>query len=476
VNEGKTADQVLNAVDADDEALTFSLVSGPTYATVTTTNATTGNIHVAPGFGDAGTATAVVGASDGTLSDQKTFNITVNNINLPPVISAPLSVSTFEGSTVSFSVSGSDPDGDSITLAVLSPPVGATFVDNGGGSGGFTWTPGFDQAGTHSVSFIARDNQGGSSVPKAVTIEVRDRNRPPTSSAGGPYSGVVNVPITFNGTGSSDPDGSPLTYSWTFGDGMTSAGPMPEHAYATGGTFTVVLTVSDGLLTDNASSIATIQDTFPGRAFTTNGYGTIRLGSGKATWCVQIEPVNGSYITTAVVPSSVTMKYGTSQIYAMAGKAGIGADKDGNRILELTSCFSKVDLRSLFTDLPKGTNTVTATLEGDLSTGGKFRATLTVDVVSTGGGVAASVSPNPLNPEAILSFTISKPGRVRVSVFCLDGRLARTLLDGAVFENGRHDLRIDGQSNTGARLASGVYFYRIEAPEGATTGRFAVMK
>src|SRR5437899_651951 len=70
VNEGATADQTLRATDADGDPLMFTLVSGPTYATVTTTTpgtgTGTGNVHLAPGFSDQGTAAATVRVSDGT--------------------------------------------------------------------------------------------------------------------------------------------------------------------------------------------------------------------------------------------------------------------------------------------------------------------------------------------------------------------------------------------------------------------------
>ena len=55
----------------------------------------------------------------------------------------------------------------------------------------------------------------------------------------------MNQPITFNGTGSSDPDGDPLTYLWSFGDGGTATGATPTHTYVTGGQFSVTLTVTD---------------------------------------------------------------------------------------------------------------------------------------------------------------------------------------------------------------------------------------
>jgi PKD repeat protein len=59
-----------------------------------------------------------------------------------------------------------------------------------------------------------------------------------TSSCGG-------LSCTFDGSGSSDPEGAALTYKWTFGDGTTGTGKAPSHTYAAAGTYSVGLTVSD---------------------------------------------------------------------------------------------------------------------------------------------------------------------------------------------------------------------------------------
>src|SRR5258705_692245 len=69
-------------------------------------------------------------------------------------------------------------------------------------------------------------------------------NRAPVSNAGGPYTGTVGVPVTFNGSASTDPDGDPLTYAWEFGDGSSAVGSAPEHAYAAAGAYSVCLTVA----------------------------------------------------------------------------------------------------------------------------------------------------------------------------------------------------------------------------------------
>ncbi len=49
----------------------------------------------------------------------------------------------------------------------------------------------------------------------------------------------------FDGTGSTDTDGTVVAYSWNFGDGSTATGPTPNHTFASAGTFDVTLTVND---------------------------------------------------------------------------------------------------------------------------------------------------------------------------------------------------------------------------------------
>jgi PKD repeat protein len=467
----------VTASDPDGDAIaSLTAAPLPAGATFTASGAmTSGGFDWTPSSQQVGGHAVIFTASNG-LSGSATTNIQVSFLNRPPVLTVPASVFGAEGVFISLTITASDPDGDRVMLGALNRPVGSLFVDHGNNSGGFSWTPGFSQAGTYTVTFTGRDSLGASATPRDLTIVVDNVNRGPTAIPGGPYAGVVNVPITFNGTGSADPDGSPLSYLWDFGDLGTAAGVTPVHSYATGGTFTVTLTVGDGSLTDAASTISTIGDIFQARAFTTSSNSTIKLGSGKATWCAAVEPVNSAFVITAVIPSTIIMKYGTGQISAQAGKTSVVADKDANGVQDLTACFAKTDLRTLFAGLPKGTSAVTVTLEGDLSTGGRFRTTLTTNVVNTGGGLAAFLSPNPLNPVATLTFTTSKAGRVSVSIFDLQGRLVRTLEPGAYLGPGYHDVQVDGRNEQGEPLSSGVYFYRVEAAEGTETGQFVIAK
>ena len=57
--------------------------------------------------------------------------------------------------------------------------------------------------------------------------------------------GGAPLAVSFDASGSVDPDGSIATYAWAFGDGGTGSGAQVTHTYSTGGEFTAVLTVTD---------------------------------------------------------------------------------------------------------------------------------------------------------------------------------------------------------------------------------------
>ena len=69
----------------------------------------------------------------------------------------------------------------------------------------------------------------------------------------------TGLTCNFNGSASSDSDGTVTSYGWTFGDGQTGTGPTTPHTYAGAGTYTVVLTVRDNLgATDSSTGTVTV--------------------------------------------------------------------------------------------------------------------------------------------------------------------------------------------------------------------------
>lgn len=71
-------------------------------------------------------------------------------------------------------------------------------------------------------------------------------NSPPSAVISAPSNATEGQMLTFDATGSSDPDGDALSYAWDFGDGSTGSGATATHAYADNGSYTVTLTVGDG--------------------------------------------------------------------------------------------------------------------------------------------------------------------------------------------------------------------------------------
>ena len=110
---------------------------------------------------------------------------------------------------------------------------------------------------------------GGGSVSGGWCVTITPINRSPMANVGGPYGGAEGSPISFDGSGSSDPDGEAIaSYTWDFGDGSTGTGPTPTHAYAASGTYTVRLTVADAAgAVGEATTTATVSDVAPTATF-----------------------------------------------------------------------------------------------------------------------------------------------------------------------------------------------------------------
>ncbi len=94
----------------------------------------------------------------------------------------------------------------------------------------------YASGGTYTVTLTATDNGGASSV-FSDSVAVEDPP-PPTAFF---TTSLTFVTASFDGTGSTDVDGTIASYAWNFGDGTTGTGATPDHTYTSGGIYTVTL-------------------------------------------------------------------------------------------------------------------------------------------------------------------------------------------------------------------------------------------
>ncbi|MBA3262975.1 MAG: PKD domain-containing protein [Thermoleophilaceae bacterium] len=184
--------------------------------------------------------------------------------NTPPTASFTFAPSPAAiGRSVTFDASGSSAD---TTKYEWSFDGDATFEVDGGATATTTHT--FTTSGSYLVYLRVTDAEGATNITNRL---VRVNAKPIASFSYAPIAPLIGEQVTFNGTTSSDPDGSITKYEWDLdGNGSyETLGATPTHTYTSAATVNVKLRVTDG---DNTVSnvlerSVTIQVTRPVAGF-----------------------------------------------------------------------------------------------------------------------------------------------------------------------------------------------------------------
>ncbi|MBI4764615.1 MAG: hypothetical protein HY787_08420 [Deltaproteobacteria bacterium] len=246
------------SLDPDGDSLTYlwEQIAGPEV-----TLNLSDPIHpsfTAPGVPAGGaTLTFQLTVNDGQMtSNPNTVNITIKNINHPPVADAGKDQTVNEGSPVTLNGGNSyDSDGETLIYSweqISGPSV--SLSDPNAVETSFT-APlvGLENA---NLVFTLTVSDGIDQRTDSVSIFVENVNHPPLADAGEDQTVNEKSLITLNGAGSSDPDGDSLAFLWTQLSGPTAAlsdpaSPTPSFTtpFVTSGgeTFIFRLTVNDGL-------------------------------------------------------------------------------------------------------------------------------------------------------------------------------------------------------------------------------------
>ncbi len=160
------------------------------------------------------------------------------NDNLPPVATASGTPTSGPAPlAVNFTGTGTDPDG--VWMAY------AWDFGDGASLKQQTASHTYTSAGTYKATLTVTDaNLAEGKATVAITVGAAGNKPPVATISANPTSGTAPLLVGFSGSGS-DPDGSVVSYSWSYGDGGTSTQQVTTHTYQTAGNYTVALTVTD---------------------------------------------------------------------------------------------------------------------------------------------------------------------------------------------------------------------------------------
>ena len=223
--------------------------------------------------------------------------------------------------------------------------------------------------GTASTGYTDYGSLGQFSLTGTVPAGV---GQPPVAvvSQSTPLTGTVPLTVSFSSAGSSDPEGSALTYDWDFGDGSApSAEANPVHVYTAAGNYTASLAVFDGTgLSGTASVVITVQEpVIQAVVVRISNIGMSKVVSSKGTQAkalVTVTDVNGVVKPNAVVTgtwsgltsgngSGVTSAAGTVSfssaatkskgtfVFTVTGVSLSGCTYDASKNLETTDFIVK---------------------------------------------------------------------------------------------------------------------------------------
>ena len=379
--------------DVDGDPLTFSW--SLTTVPVGSTAVLSGPAAVMPSFEVdlPGTYVAQLIVDDG-IESSPADTVTITTQNSAPIADAGPDQTVFVTDTVTLDGSGSsDVDGDPLTFswslstvpagssAVLSDPTAVmpTFV--------------VDLSGAYVAQLIVNDGTVDS-LPDTVTITTL--NSAPVADAGPDQTVFVTDTVTLDGSGSSDVDGDPLSFSWSFTSvpaGSTSilddpTAVMPTFVVDLPGIYVAQLIVNDGsedsppdtvtITTENSAPVA---DAGPDQTvFVTD---TVTLDGGGSS-DVDGDPLTFSWSLTAVPPGSAAALDDPSGVMP-----SFVADLPGTYVAQLM-------VNDGILDSPADTVTITTQNSAPVADAGPDQTVFVTDTVQLDGSGSSDVDGDPL--------------------------------------------------------------------------------
>ena len=268
------------------------------------------------------------------------------------------------GDTLAFSgTASSDPDGVLVLYAF-------DFGDGSAASGASASAQhAYTDPGSYVVTLVVTDDDGATGQTTCtVPIESVAGNKPPVAvlACPDPATGKVGEMLTFDGSGSSDPDGTLVRYLFTFPNGVVDGNqPAATQSFASVGTFDVTLQVTDdqGATAEDACSVTISPATAPDKTISTNTelcgvqeLNKLTLQGGAkvtcATGAIDIRAAEVLIDPASSIDVSATSSESSGQTYNICGAACVcdygytGASGGGNGTKGANSLSTAGDARS----------------------------------------------------------------------------------------------------------------------------------
>jgi len=204
---------------------------------------------------------------------------------------------------------------------------------------------------------------------------------------------------------------------------------------------------------------------------------TLTVAQTLTTWDLQVEVTNTG--GNPAVNLTGTLLNGPGWLSITDANCAYGTVNGGN------SSFGSDNYTLDITAWPGGSFSVDLQLDWEDACGNTYQETVTVDLLPAtlptpvGGHSYAyrllGNMPNPFNPSTTIRYEIAGNDRVTLNVYDVSGGLVRTLVNQQQ-SRGTHEARWDGRDNRGRSVASGVYFYRMNAGSFSETRRMVLLK
>ena len=491
---GTNIGSAVSATDADSDTLTYSL-SG-TDASSFSIVSTSGQLRTSAAL-DYETKTSysvTVSVSDGNGgSDSISVTINVTDVNETPANNAPvfgegasatrsIAENTASGTNIGSAVSATDADSDTLTYSLSGTDASSFSIVSTSGQLRTSAALDYETKTSYSVTVSVSDGNGGSDSI-TVTINVTDVNETPANNApvfGEGASATRSIAEnTASGTNigsavsATDADSDTLTYSLSGTDAssfsiVSTSGQLQTSAaldYETKTSYSVTVSVSDS-----------------------NG------GSDSITVTINVTEVSESVIsTTNITTCSIVHKSGDVYDVTIAGTLTV------NRRVESLTVYGYVNNdyigRHKITwgwleagDTPKFS--ITGTWTHDESTSQDCNLIFSYKPLQFQGAPSAQPLPdktalltnfpNPSNPETWIPYQLAKPAKVTLTIYDIRGVVVRRLELGhqpaGMYINRSRAIHWDGRNEFGEKVATGVYFYTLNAGDFTATRKLLIRK